>query len=439
MRRRHPSGKQGKAGWGQPRHNLPCRLEILPFCLMTHRMAHVWIEKNVAAGFADKLAGWCDAPVLALVSDEQTWSVQAEALSQQLGARHTITPIHLGKKPKASLDVAGQIAAQAQSAQAIVSVGSGTITDLCKHAAHGLNLPHIAVATAPSMNGYTSSTASLYDGKHKHSFSVRQPLAVAADVEVLASAPRRLIRAGLGDVLCRSTVQADWLLSHLLLGTPYDAALYDRWLPLEAEMIAQSIRLTEKDPTFIKLLMRLLIISGEAMHQCGSSAPASQGEHMIAHLYEMVYGNPVESFHGEQIGVTCLTMTRIQDKILLRTPRFKPLRYKPEQFARLFGKDLAAPLGEAYRAKVEKIEAVGDAGAKLTAIWPEVKAQMEAIRVKSTLLENALKKAGCPTTHRDLSWHKDRYEHAVTHAHLTRERFTFLDLMAMDVGVRIEV
>ncbi|MEO0973902.1 MAG: YdeI/OmpD-associated family protein, partial [Pseudomonadota bacterium] len=31
----------------------------------------------------------------------------------------------------------------------------------------------------------------------------------------------RLIRAGVGDSICRPTAQTDWLLSHLVLGTPY--------------------------------------------------------------------------------------------------------------------------------------------------------------------------------------------------------------------------
>ena len=41
---------------------------------------------------------------------------------------------------------------------------------------------------------------------------------------MLAAAPPRLIRAGLGDSACRSTAQADWLLSHMLLDRPYRQA-----------------------------------------------------------------------------------------------------------------------------------------------------------------------------------------------------------------------
>jgi glycerol-1-phosphate dehydrogenase [NAD(P)+] len=41
------------------------------------------------------------------------------------------------------------------------------------------------------------------------------------DLSILAAAPVRMIRSGLGDSLCRATAQADWLLSHLLFDLPY--------------------------------------------------------------------------------------------------------------------------------------------------------------------------------------------------------------------------
>ena len=83
--------------------------------------------------------------------------------------------------------------------------------------------PYVVFATAPSMNGYTSTNAAITVDGHKQSLPAAAPLGVFIDLEVLAAAPARMIRAGLGDSLCRPTAQADWLLSHHLLGTPYRA------------------------------------------------------------------------------------------------------------------------------------------------------------------------------------------------------------------------
>ena len=49
--------------------------------------------------------------------------------------------------------------------------------------------------------------------------------------------------------------------------------------------------------------------------------PASQGEHLISHYIDMLR-DPARapSFHGEQIGVTTLTMARLQERLLKGPP-----------------------------------------------------------------------------------------------------------------------
>ena len=105
----------------------------------------------------------------------------------------------------------------------LIAVGSGTINDLCKYASALDGKPYAVFATAPSMNGYTSVNAAITVEGHKKSLPAQAAAGVFFDLEVLAAAPVRLIRAGLGDSVCRCTAQADWLLAHLLLGRPYRA------------------------------------------------------------------------------------------------------------------------------------------------------------------------------------------------------------------------
>jgi glycerol dehydrogenase-like iron-containing ADH family enzyme len=69
------------------------------------------------------------------------------------------------------------------------------------------------------MNGYASMNAAITVDGNKKSLPAASPQGVFMDLTVLAGAPARMIRAGLGDALCRSTAQADWLLSRHLLGT----------------------------------------------------------------------------------------------------------------------------------------------------------------------------------------------------------------------------
>ena len=103
--------------------------------------------------------------------------------------------------------------------QSLIAVGSGTINDLCKYAAHLDRKPYAVFGTAPSMNGYTSANAAITVNGLKKSLAATMPAGVFLDLAVLAAAPPRMIRSGLGDSLCRPTAQADWLLSHRLTAT----------------------------------------------------------------------------------------------------------------------------------------------------------------------------------------------------------------------------
>jgi hypothetical protein len=124
-------------------------------------------------------------------------------------------------------------------ADALIAVGSGTINDLCKYASALDNKPYAVFATAPSMNGYTSVNAAITVAGHKKSLPAQAAQGVFMDLEVLAAAPPRMIRAGLGDSLCRPTAQADWLLAHHLRGDSYQRLPFDLLAPDEADLFAE--------------------------------------------------------------------------------------------------------------------------------------------------------------------------------------------------------
>ena len=123
-------------------------------------------------------------------------------------------------------------------ADALVAVGSGTINDLSKYVTATDGRPYCVFGTAPSMNGYTSTTASITLASGlKVSKPAQAPKGVFIDLKVNAAAPTYLIAAGLGDCLCRPTAQVDWLTSHRLLGTVYMAAPFLIQEADEAELL----------------------------------------------------------------------------------------------------------------------------------------------------------------------------------------------------------
>ena len=104
------------------------------------------------------------------------------------------------------------------SADSIVAVGSGVITDTTRYVASLLKSEFVSVPTAASMDGYASNLAVMEFGGMKTSFPVAPPVAIFADPRTIAAAPLDMTRAGLGDLFGKASAHVDWLASHELYG-----------------------------------------------------------------------------------------------------------------------------------------------------------------------------------------------------------------------------
>lgn len=310
--------------------------------------------------------------------------------------------------PKPEKKIAEELATQYTDKDYFVAVGSGTISDLVKYASHLANKPYVIIPTAPSMNGYFSITASLIEAGKKESYQAHLPVALFADLKIIAAAPIRLIRSGVGDSICRSTAQADWLLSHLLLGTFYTEEPFTLVQKQEHYIFTHAQKLITGDKEAIRHLMELLLLGGLGMTLCKGSYPASQGEHMIAHTMEMLYGDQLpETFHGEQIGVTTLVMAQLQERILAQKILQLPLKPLPE--------------------KEVNINKINELNEILYQNWPEIRKTIKKVTQPYTKIFFVLDSIAAPKTPESLGWRDDWFLEAVAKAPSTRNRFTFLD------------
>lgn len=316
------------------------------------------------------------------------------------------------KPPKPEKKIAEELATQYKDNDYFVAVGSGTISDLVKYASYLAQKPYVMIATAPSMNGYFSITASLIESGKKESHQAHLPIALFADLEIIASAPVRLIRSGVGDSICRSTAQADWLLSHYLLGTFYNPEPFALVQKQEDYIFAHPSKIISGDKEAMRHLMELLLLGGLGMTMCNGSYPASQGEHMIAHTMEMLYGDQLpETFHGEQIGVTTLVMAQLQERILAQETIQLPLKPLPEK--------------EINLNKINEINQI------LTQKLPEIRKNIKKVTRPYTEISTILESLAAPRTPESLGWRDDWFIQAMGQAPTTRNRFTFLDLRVL--------
>lgn len=93
---------------------------------------------------------------------------------------------------------------KALGADVILGIGGGRTMDVAKLAANELHLSQVIIPTSASTDAPTSALSVIYTetGEHSHEiFYDKGPDLVLVDTEVIASAPVRLLVAGMGDAL----------------------------------------------------------------------------------------------------------------------------------------------------------------------------------------------------------------------------------------------
>lgn len=372
---------------------------------------------------------------LALVADPTTQDLLGARVERALASVATILPIRLPEHPHPDAATVDRIRAATAKADALVAVGSGTINDLCKYAAHIDGKPYAVFGTAPSMNGYSSANAAITVDGLKKSLAAKVPQGVFLDLGVLAKAPVRMIRSGLGDSLCRATAEADWLLAHLLRGGGFRNAPFALLAEEEGPLFESAAALVAGDTEAMGRLARTLVLSGLGMVIAGGSYPASQGEHLIAHYAEMMGTDLPPSFHGEQIGVTTLIMARLQHRMLAGgPPRLHPTPVDGADLRRHFGAELGQACEKESKTKALDADAADRLTQKLAVEWPALVERIGRVLRPTHELEMALAQAGAPRRGAELGWSASFERTAILRARQIRNRYGFLDL-AEEAGI----
>jgi glycerol-1-phosphate dehydrogenase [NAD(P)+] len=361
-------------------------------------------------------------------------------------------------------------AAAAEGAGCVITIGSGTITDIGKaieRSGHGL----IAVQTATSVNGYADPFSVLLRKGVKRTTASRWPDTLVIDPGVLAGAPPALNRAGAGDMMAMFTALADWYLASAVAGEadPGDgtarAAPDDRpgdppYHPAVAALVrargprllglAASLGGDRPDRAALAELAGLLTLSGIGMGVAGSTAPASGMEHAVSHLLEMAAtaGGRPGSYHGTQVGVASLVaartwarvLDRIDDGALDRPAALPDPDAVRDRLVRAFaaidpGGAMARECFADYARKLTRLGARGDPLAALRASWPAHRAVLDGLLADPAMLAGALRSAGLPARFAGLPEPVAAGEArwAVANCALQRQRFGVADL-AMLIG-----
>ncbi len=388
-------------------------------------------------------------PVM-IVADETTFAIAGAAL--RAAGQPMLAPIVFPGSPALRPDTQHVASIRARLAAAgepvlPVAVGSGSINDLTKRAAHEAGLPYIAVATAASMDGYTASGAALIHEGVKQTFGCEAPVAVIADLDVLCAAPRSMTAAGYGDLMGKVTAGADWIVADALGIEPIRPDVWEMVQGPLPSMLADPARYQAGDPASIEGLFLGLVMTGLAIQVSGSTRCASGSEHQFSHLWEMrglEHGGELVS-HGVKVGFGTIFSAALYERFLARDWSRLDVEAAVSVYPSLEAMEAGILAMDDSPALIER--AIEECRAKwvdretlrarLQAFregWPVLRARLERQMMSAQGLRTHLAEGGCPTEPHEIGLTLAQVRASYAAARWIRRRYTLHDL-AYELGV----
>jgi glycerol-1-phosphate dehydrogenase [NAD(P)+] len=347
---------------------------------------------------------------------------------------------------------------------ALVALGSGTVTDIVKHAAclydgsrgpiyraHDReqgNIVYICCQTANSVTAFAANMAVLLKEGVKRTIPSRYPTAIISDLRVLASAPKTMTVAGLGDCCARFVAYGDWYLASVLgLVDFYSEAPLALLANLDTVLSEHAPGIGQRTHEGEAVVARALLLAGIAQSIVNMSAPISGTEHVISHVLDMIADHYRRglALHGAQVGVATITAAQLYRRFL---DSFDP---RHVNIASCYPEN--APLQAHIRQLFSSIDPSGamaqecwrDYSQKLT-LWRQNRPHFEqfcanwynlhrpklaSLVCPPQVVHTILAQAGAPLVPLDLDppISQAEYDFAVQNGHFIRARFVLGDLL----------
>jgi len=328
-----------------------------------------------------------------------------------------------------------------------LAVGSGTLTDITRIVSHRTRCQFISVPTAPSVDGFTSPSASLVVRRIKKTVMAQPPMAVFADLPTLVAAPQTMIAAGYGDILGKVVALADWQLGHLFWDEPYSPEIAARVRSTLDACIEATEEIGQASPAGIRKLMFSLVDSGLCMLDYGNSRSSAGCEHYMSHFLEMKLlreGRPAV-LHGAKVGLCSLLAADLYAQLRQMDRAEAVTRLaaaaQPERTADMQRiRQAFGPIAESLF--VEQAPFLNMTVAdfdrlkqRILAHWDEVQALATEVPAPEKLAD-LLGRAGGATRPADLGLSDEEVKQALANSHFLRNRFTICKLGRI-IGLKI--
>ena len=323
----------------------------------------------------------------------------------------------------------------------LVSVGSGVINDLCKLSSYHHGQSYLTLPTAASVDGYSSFGASITYRNAKQTFTCPAPVAIIADIDVIAAAPKHMTAAGYADLAAKVPAGAEWIIADFVDSEPIQP---DAWHILQDyldDFLADPAAVAAGDPQAVADLFEGLTLSGFAMQAARSSRPASCCDHLFSHLWDMKghrYQGKLQS-HGYQVAIGTLTMCAVFDELFKLdltqidveacVEAWPSLEQEQARAREVFAGSVAPELGfEMISQKYGDKEKVRAEVGRLKAEWPALKEKLQAQVYSFAKMQELFRIAGAPYEPEHIGVTYAQLKEMFPMVQLMRARYNVLDL-----------
>ena len=382
---------------------------------------------------------------LYLISDEITYDIAGKRCMEILEAAgvkaHIVVLGHTGFDEATVGEI---LINMPDDCDVVVAVGTGAINDMTRYFSFRMHRPFFTVATAAPMDGFASSLAVLNINNLKTSIEAQTPTAIIGDTEILKGAPYRMIAAGLGDLLGKSTCLCDWKLAKVINGEHYCDSIVELVEKCVDDVLQVADKAKDRDPKVLGDIMEGLVLTGVAMSLYGNSRPASGCEHHMSHYWEMMFEQagkrPVP--HGTQVGVGTVLILKLVEALRKTEVDFDAARAAAqgydqaaweEKIRMAYGPAAQGVIDMEAKAKKNETNARLERIDSMEKNWAEITALLEALPASETVMD-LLKSLDASYLPDQIEVDEEMLRNTFLYCKEVRARYTILQ-MIWDLGL----
>jgi glycerol-1-phosphate dehydrogenase [NAD(P)+] len=202
------------------------------------------------------------------------------------------------------------LATETPAVDRVVGIGGGMALDAAKYLAWRRGLPLLLAPSIVSVDAVVTNTIAVRrDGTVVYEGFVVAD-SIVADLELIAQAPVRLNRAGVGDLLSIHTGLVDWRLGAAAGRIAYDDEIAGGASAVLERLYGLATAVHAVTDEALKAILRSYVDVNALCLRAGHSGPEEGSEHYLAYHLEASTGRSY--VHGELVGLGTVLMAWLQ-------------------------------------------------------------------------------------------------------------------------------